>query len=192
MNPYVGLRPYEAGERDRFFGRDHDRRVFIDLVLANRFTLLFAGSGAGKSSLLRAAVLPQLEDPAHENLDAVYCNNWAGNPLVSIRQATLGTLVGRKRLDEAARSELAELSLPRLFQICGHVCRCPLVLVLDQFEEFFYYHRAAEDFPLYREQIVRLILDDSLPLSVVISMREDFALSLNAFKPDLPTVLFNH
>lgn len=192
MNPYVGLRPFDASERERFFGRDQDRQVFVDLVLAHRFTLLFAGSGVGKSSLLRAAVLPQLTDPAHENLDAVYCWKWAGDPLTSIRTATLDELIRRGRLEESARRELSDLPLPRLFEICGQVCRCPLVLVLDQFEEFFYYHRGAAGFPVYREQIVRLILDERLPLSVVISMREDFALSLNAFKPDLPTVLFNN
>lgn len=191
-NPYVGLRPFDESEQDRFFGRDQDRRIFVDLLLANRLTLLFAGSGVGKSSLLRAAVLPQLTDPARENLDAVYCNSWAGNPLTSIRGAALEALIKARRLPEAARQELAELPLPRFFEICGHVSRCPLVLVLDQFEEFFYYHREGKDFPTIREQLVRLILDEALPLSVVIAMREDFALSLNAFKPDLPTVLFNN
>lgn len=191
-NPYIGLRPYKESESQWFFGRDADRKIFVDMVLANRLTLLFAASGVGKSSLLQAAVLPQLKDSGQENLDAVYCNNWAGDPLVSIRQATLTELVARGRMPkEAADAALGSLPLPRFFQVCSHFCRQPLVIVLDQFEEFFHYHRGSQRFPEYKEQLVRLIIDESLPIAVVISMREDFALALNAFKPDLPTLLFN-
>lgn len=191
-NPYIGLRPYKESESQWFFGRDADRKIFVDMLLANRLTLLFAASGVGKSSLLQASVLPYLKDPTHENLDAVYCNNWAGNPMVSIRAATLTALAARKRIPaEAMSTELSALPLPRFFSLCSHFSRQPLIIVLDQFEEFFHYHRSAPQFNDYKEQLVQLIGDESIAVSIVISMREDFALSLNAFKPELPTILFN-
>ena len=46
-----------------------DRKILVDKILTNKLTLLFAASGIGKSSLLQAAVLPQLKDPKQENLD---------------------------------------------------------------------------------------------------------------------------
>ena len=61
LAPYVGLRPYEREERDWFFGRDQDARLLHDKILASRLTILYSLSGRGKSSLLRALVIPQLE-----------------------------------------------------------------------------------------------------------------------------------
>lgn len=193
QNPYIGLRPYKESESAFFYGRDTDRKILVDLILASRFTLLFAASGVGKSSLLQAAVLPQLKDPHQENLDAVYCNNWAGDPLLSIRSATLEALGQRGRIDaNALTKDLGDKSLLELFELCCHFVRQPLILVFDQFEEFFHYHRSSPSFPKYRQQLVELITNQTVPVSIVLSMREDFALSLNAFKPELPTVLFNN
>lgn len=55
--PYIGLRPYEEADQDKFFGRDMDRQILIDKILTHKLTLLFATSGVGKSSLLQAAVI---------------------------------------------------------------------------------------------------------------------------------------
>lgn len=193
QNPYIGLRPYKESERDFFFGRDADRKIFVDMLLANRLTLLFAASGVGKSSLLQAAVMPHLKDPERENLDAVYCNNWAGNPLKSIRDAALDALTKSGRLsDEALAEDSNDQVLSTLFSACCAFTRQPLVIVLDQFEEFFRYHLGHPEFPIYKRQLVELITDRAIPVSIVLSMREDFALQLNAFKPEIPTVLFNN
>jgi hypothetical protein len=70
--------------------------------------------------------------------------------------------------------------------------RHPLVLILDQFEEFFRYQRATASFQPFIEQLTAVITNPQLPVSLVLSMREDFALELNAFKPRLPTILFEN
>src|SRR5271169_1930026 len=83
--PYVGLRPFEPSERDRFFGRDRDAQVLCDRILSSRVTILYALSGLGKSSLLRALVIPQLEDN-HERV--VYFDAWAqADPLRALKDA---------------------------------------------------------------------------------------------------------
>lgn len=58
--PYVGLAPFGEGDADRFFGRDAERKRIIANLQASRFTLLYARSGVGKSSLLRAGVVARL------------------------------------------------------------------------------------------------------------------------------------
>ncbi|WP_079031804.1 WD40 repeat domain-containing protein [Streptomyces specialis] len=65
--PYQGLARFEPGDRDRFFGRDQLAADLLGLVRAHRFTAVFGPSGSGKSSLLRAGLIPALQtsrDPA--------------------------------------------------------------------------------------------------------------------------------
>ncbi len=61
-NPYVGPRTFEEAEADRFFGREREARELVALVLSERLTLFYAQSGAGKSSLLNARLVPRLRD----------------------------------------------------------------------------------------------------------------------------------
>ncbi len=190
--PYQGLRPYTEEDRGNFFGRDADRDILIHKILGHELTLLFAGSGVGKSSLLQAAVLPRLKAPEHENLDVVYYYQWVAEPLAGLKQATLDYLRRQGRIDPETSVDLPALSLSSLCKFCTLFTRQPLVLILDQFEEFFRYHRYGETFEDFIRQLTAAILDRETPISVVISMREDFALELNAFKPEMPGLLFEN
>ena len=59
-NPYVGPHPFRTDQSHLFFGRDREARDLHALVIANRVVLLFAQSGAGKSSLINARLVPDL------------------------------------------------------------------------------------------------------------------------------------
>ena len=59
-NPYVGPRAFTRGET--LYGRDREVLDLIDLVVAERIVLLYSPSGAGKTSLLQAALIPALEE----------------------------------------------------------------------------------------------------------------------------------
>jgi len=191
--PYKGLRPYEEQDQDYFFGRDADRDILIDKILANKLTSLFAATGVGKSSLLQAAVMPRLKDPRHEHLDVVYFRDWVADPLFELKRTALKVLQERGRLDSGIPlEELSGSSLTEFFQFCALFARQPLVVILDQFEEFFQYQRYTEDFQPFIQQLSAIITDRDTSIALVISMREDFALELNAFKPYLPTLLFEN
>ncbi|WP_343243035.1 helix-turn-helix domain-containing protein [Streptomyces sp. SID12501] len=58
--PYRGLARFEPGDSDLFFGRDRQAGELLDLVRAHRFAAVFGPSGSGKSSLLRAGLIPAL------------------------------------------------------------------------------------------------------------------------------------
>jgi hypothetical protein len=66
--PYVGLNFYTQENAAMFFGRDTERTVLISNLRAARLTLLYAESGAGKSSLLRAGVAARLGELARRGL----------------------------------------------------------------------------------------------------------------------------
>ena len=61
-NPYVGPRPFEERHQDRFFGRDWEAEELVSLVVAHPAVLLYAQSGAGKTSLINAKLIPRLRD----------------------------------------------------------------------------------------------------------------------------------
>lgn len=190
--PYPGLRPYREDERDQFFGRDRERDILLDLILTNDLTLLFAASGAGKSSILQAALIPHLKDPARENLDVIYYNDWVIDPLVGLKGSLRDDLKVTAGLRDTADAAWSGMSLHELLRFCISFVRQPLVLILDQFEEFFQYHRGEKYFRSFIAQLTQVITDRDLAIATVISMREDFALELNAFKPQLPTILFDN
>ncbi|MCT9075047.1 nSTAND1 domain-containing NTPase [Streptomyces fulvoviolaceus] len=60
--PYRGLTRFEPDDRELFFGRDRLVEELNRLVCDHRFAVLFGASGSGKSSLLRAGLIPRLRD----------------------------------------------------------------------------------------------------------------------------------
>ena len=62
--PYVGLDYFLEEDAGLFFGRDAERKRIIGNLRASRLTLLYAESGVGKSSLLRAGVSARLRQLA--------------------------------------------------------------------------------------------------------------------------------
>jgi hypothetical protein len=61
--PYRGLARFEPGDTDLFFGRDELTDRLVELTRSHRFTAVFGPSGSGKSSLLRAGLIPRLRSP---------------------------------------------------------------------------------------------------------------------------------
>ena len=67
-NPFVGPRPFTEDDEARFFGREREAADVFSLVVAHRAVLLYAQSGAGKSSLVRARTVPALRLRGYEIL----------------------------------------------------------------------------------------------------------------------------
>lgn len=187
-NPYPGLRPFVEGEQNRFFGRTSETNIVIDRILSNRLTLLFAASGVGKSSLLNAGVVPRLKDASEYNLKVIQHNRWVGDAIQDLRATVLKAFDKDERLPDLP----ADLPLADLLMIAASFVRAPLVLILDQFEEFFRYRQSQPEFSSFIQSLAEITTDLDVPISVVISMREDFAMELNAFSPALPGTLFEN
>jgi WD40 repeat protein len=60
--PYLGLRAYGTADAHRFFGRDELVAQLLSTLERRRFVAVFGASGSGKSSLLRAGLIPALDD----------------------------------------------------------------------------------------------------------------------------------
>ena len=61
MNPFVGLRPFKSSESMLFFGRDDQTATLRRRLRSDTFVAVLGSSGSGKSSLVRAGLIPELE-----------------------------------------------------------------------------------------------------------------------------------
>jgi hypothetical protein len=60
-NPYIGPRPFGRNLYDqlRFFGRSFETEEILTQILSHSLVLIYAQSGAGKTSILNASVIPE-------------------------------------------------------------------------------------------------------------------------------------
>ena len=58
--PYIGLRPFKESERDLFFGRARESLEIARLWRARKLTVLYGPSGVGKTSLIQAGIMAEL------------------------------------------------------------------------------------------------------------------------------------
>jgi TIR domain len=62
--PYRGLQAFEEEHAELFFGREHDVQRLLEKLKAARFLAVLGASGSGKSSLVRAGLIPALKQGA--------------------------------------------------------------------------------------------------------------------------------
>jgi WD40 repeat protein len=183
-NPYVGPRPFERTDRPLFFGRERELRELLSLVVAHRIVLLYATSGAGKTSLLNAGLLPLLEE--EEGFEVVPPARVAGVELPSVVENPFVHNViesWRGALGEGGgSSSLAGFLGGHAHPVDDDGFAAPRLVVFDQFEELFTYHqqhwRQREPFLV---QLAELLDHDPL-LRVVVAIREDYLAQLDRYR----------
>lgn len=113
-NPYPGLVPFDADHQGLFFGREQDIDNVIELVRDNSLALVAGDSGVGKSSLLRAGVLPRIDG---QELDdgrtySTVTTVPAGDAMAALITA-LGVRLERATSDRASdKPEAADAEVP--------------------------------------------------------------------------------
>ncbi len=182
--PFPGLAPYKEGDAPFFFGREPERDLIVANLLSSRLTVVYGPSGVGKSSLLRAGVVPEVRDrapvaPGGSERVVVLVDSWKEESLTAIRGALDRELAARAN-GGSADPVPADLPLADALQAYGERMDALLMLVLDQFEEHFLYHPGAAD-ALARELPVALS-DPHVRARVVISLREDALAQLDRFQ----------
>ncbi len=126
--PYKFLDYYDTDDRDIFYGRQIESVRFFRLALSHSLTVLFGASGTGKTSLLKAGVLPLL----HEQGYATAYVRALDDPLAAIRAEVLRLLHEQGRIAH----DPGTTSLRDFFRAVLDPDE-RWVIVLDQFEEFF-------------------------------------------------------
>ncbi|MEN3330879.1 MAG: hypothetical protein V7641_244 [Blastocatellia bacterium] len=187
--PYAGLSAYEEENAPFFFGRERVRENIIANLKAKRLTLVFGASGVGKSSVLRAGVAYQLRRIAQENLDekgkpefavAVF-NNWAGDPLAGLINCVQEAVA--EALDEPTSEPITPPgSLADTLRFWTERVGGDLLIILDQFEDYFLYHGNENGGGSFADQLVKMINRADLRVNFLISIRDDAFSKIKRFK----------
>ena len=189
LDPYIGLRPYTDSDDDRarFFGREKDEQIIIANLYAARLTVLYGASGVGKSSVLLAGVVPKLRETSR--FACVVFRTWQlENVLLSLKTAILNAVQNAAK--QAVEVDLA-MSLDDFLLECTRVMRGHVVLIFDQFEEYFVYHNAPEVREGFEAQFARSVNRSEIDASFLLSMREDWLSKLDRFQGRIPKLLNN-
>ncbi|HSH04110.1 MAG TPA: hypothetical protein VLL52_16465 [Anaerolineae bacterium] len=206
FNPYVGPRPFERQDKDKFFGRDHEAQELLSLIIAHRTLVFYAPSGAGKTSLLNAQVIPFLEDEGFELLPQVRVQ---GPPIPGLNTKNITNIYTFYTLlswlsDEAGPAQLetdkdalataqqlsqqtiADFLQHRPHQTDRYGLTKPRILIFDQFEELFTaYPQHWRQRETFFHQLNHALNADPL-LHIVFSLREDYVAQLDPYAVHLP------
>ncbi|MFI7121906.1 helix-turn-helix domain-containing protein [Amycolatopsis sp. NPDC049868] len=166
--PYVGLRPYGGGDAGRFFGRERLTEDLLRRITVQRFVAVFGPSGSGKSSLLRAGLVPRLASK-------VIVFTPGGHPL---EECAIQLAAATGSWPSVVRGELTseQRGLHRLVRqaLVAEPPNAEVVIVVDQFEELF---TVCQDERERSDFITMLLTATSAASSrcrVVIGVRADF------------------
>ncbi len=195
--PFPGLRPFEMSENFVFFGRDGQSDEVLDKLSSAKFVAIVGTSGSGKSSLVRAGLLPALLSGHMPSAGS----NWriavfrpGNSPIKNMAAAlnapdvfgTTDTNQGEERLTNIERTlRRSSLGLLEVVSNSRMNSNENLLLLVDQFEELFRFKQGRSDEHPEDEAaaFVKLLLEARqagkqdqqwLPIYVILTMRSDY------------------
>lgn len=199
LRPYKGLFPYSDDDAMFFFGREAERKIVTANLLASRLTVLYGPSGVGKTSLLHAGVAHHLREIVKQNLAklgtpkfaVVVFSSWRDDPVIGLAncaQNNVSQMLNNQTMERTSSPRALDETLMMLTeQIQGE-----LLIILDQFEEYFLYHDLEEDEGSFIAQFSRTVNNSKLRVSFLISIREDWLARLDRFKGRIPNLFNNY
>jgi WD40 repeat protein len=163
--PYPGLMSFTEEDAEYFFGRELEVEGLLKKLRRPRLLALVAPSGAGKTSFLRAGLLPTLP----KGWKALYATP-GSRPFQALAQALAPTFAGDAQAVQALLRFEEEDTAVSLFQRFRQRHEQALVVV-DQFEELFTLNPPQVQ-QSFAKLLGRLVLDADL--HVILSLRDDF------------------
>ncbi|NUM48424.1 MAG: protein kinase, partial [Anaerolineales bacterium] len=179
-NPYKGLRAFGEADAEDFFGRE----TLVQQLLARlgeggelvRFLAVVGPSGSGKSSVVKAGLVPALRRgalPGSENWFIVDLMP-GSHPFEEVEAALLriainppSSLLEQLKENERGLVRAVRRCLPKDEAV-------ELVLVIDQFEELFTLTRDESERALFLSCLVAAVMDERSRVRVVLTLRADF------------------
>jgi WD40 repeat protein len=192
--PFIGLRPFQYGDHECFFGRDEELNVLQPQVTERHFVAIVGGSGSGKSSLISAGLRPRLAKVQDRPWNWIEMHP-ADAPVRKLALA-LADLTGESGGLLQAWADRFERVLTRsssgIAEALALIPRQPegsrVLLLVDQFEELFRFANLGSEGSLDPATLaerwdeatafVRLLLaatkSPEVSIHVVVTMRSDF------------------
>lgn len=205
FNPFPGLRPFDSEETHLFFGREGQSDELLRRLRENRFLAVVGTSGSGKSSLVRAGLLPSLYGGFMRQAGSrwrVAVLRPGDHPIANFARALSEPGVLYDDAGDDQRATIVESVLRRgalgFVEAVAEARLGPgenLLAVVDQFEELFRLQRSAGERGRFREDaaaFVKLLLEAAeqqrVPIYVALTMRSDYLGDCSQFR-DLPEAI---
>ena len=187
-NRYPGSRPFEDTAVDRilFNARDYESKLLFHYIYTEPLVVLFAKSGIGKSSLLKASIFQALRDNGMFPIPIELKLNKT-DIVEHIYSATKALF---QFSETKSNSFLADFFHQTEFRNPEGKRVMPII-VFDQFEDYFIRNHKKASQEKFFKQFVELIgrSKETNFMRVVISLREDFLGKLDEFRPYIPSIL---
>jgi WD40 repeat protein len=187
-DPFLGLRAFEEKDTHLFFGRDEDADKLVELLKRSRMLMVVGDSGSGKSSLVKAGLIPRFrggsigerQDPRAEGIIWHVVETRPGsNPFDSLADsvAVAARAIGRNQEDiRILRSMIRDRRPEEIADslLDGAPSNSRILLVVDQFEELF----TLSD-KMFRKDYVESLLhlakrDSQAECRIVLTTRRDY------------------
>jgi len=187
-NPFPGLRPFQKNESQLFFGRENHIKEILRKLETYRFVSIVGNSGSGKSSLVRAGVLSQIENNEN-NIWKVCLMRPGKNPIEELCEALSANELfgsndhGERKIQRSDAIAILTKSRLGIVQIVRHLLPegKRLLILVDQFEELFRFnsiyleHGSNIDISShFVELLLGAIGQKDVPIYVMMTVRSDF------------------
>jgi len=171
-SPYKALLEYDIDDAALFYGRSAAIEALLDHLERGPLTVFHADSGVGKTSLLKAGIVPRLLADGHVPL---YVRPYKTPVHQALKRRLLPQL---KQTPNLAAASLHSL----LGQVTDLLGGKRLVVLLDQFEEVFT-EQSAEARADFVQQLASCLDDDLLPVHWILALRGKWFSQLSTFQP---------
>lgn len=175
-NPYRGLRPFDEADHEVFFGRERlAERLLVRLGQGGprgRFVVVAGPSGSGKSSVVRAGVIPGLRQGAITDSEHWFFVTMTpgDHPIDALAEAMRRVAVNPP---SDLVEHLATLGIAATAERCSPDPTAQTLIVIDQFEELFTRSSDAES-SAFLDALALVVSDRHSGVKVLATLRADF------------------
>ncbi len=165
-NPYKGLRAFTESDASDFFGRDDLVEMLVTAVASHTLVAVVGPSGSGKSSAVRAGLVPRLKgsSPAWR----VVSMTPGRHPFENLQQAVHACDTG------VVEWQADRLDLLRTLQSLHPADGAGVLLVIDQFEELVTQTSTAAERERFVANLIEVVEDPECGIVVLLTVRADF------------------
>ena len=173
-NPYKGLRAFGELDAADFHGREAEVDELVATLAPHRLLAVVGPSGIGKSSVVRAGMIPALRQGAiagsdrwliTDMLPGAYPFEELASALIRVAAEMPRDLEDELRKDDRGLLRVARRYLPEGSE---------LLLIVDQFEELFTLTAKSDERSAFLSMLVTTVSDPRSTVRVVITIRADY------------------
>lgn len=210
--PFKGLEYFDEADADNFFGREQVTAQLIDYVREHRFLAVVGASGSGKSSVVRAGLIPGLKKglgagqsqsesegmwrtfvitPTAHPLEALAVALTRDSESVSATATLMDDLASDVRTLHLYLKRLTTNRRPPVIGYPGSLAPPHFLVVVDQFEELFTLCRDESERVAFINNLLYAVGVEDGPTTVALTLRADFYAALAPY-PELREHVAKH